>query len=302
MPPRRSPLPRVADISFGDGAALPSRTGFDTRSEFHYKTNVYQRDSRAALAAYHAIRARGAHRPDAGRRSPATEELREAALLALTAALSAGDDNHVIEILWELHRKDVFRYCRRMLDNDAEAADVTQKVFENAIMGLDRLRSVDSPRRWLIGIARHRCLDHARSARRAPRLVDAHALSQFASPSFIAEAGDEDPRTVRLVAECLERLEACDRTLIELRFYKELPFKEIARLLGRTPAALRVRLTRACRLLRRYLNTRLANRSSDRSAQAVMRPRYLPTSHLTTRLASSNGQPCPARDSVVQVS
>lgn len=164
-------------------------------------------------------------------------------------------------ILWELHSDDVLRYCRRMLANDAEAADVTQKVFEHAIKGLSRLRSVDSPSRWLIGIARYRCLDHVRSARREPRLVDADTLCQIAGPSFITEPADEDPRTFELLGECLERLDARDRTLIELRFYKGLPFKEIAKRLGRTPVALRVRLTRACLLLRRYLETQRSARS-----------------------------------------
>lgn len=203
---------------------------------------------------------------------------------SLTAALSARDDQRAIEILWELHNKDVFRYCRRVLGNTAEAADVTQKVFVNAIRGLDRLRSVDDPRRWLIGIARHRCLDHARSARRAPQLVDATTLCEIAGACCIAETACEDPRTMKLLGECLERLDASDRRLIELRFYEGLPFKDIARQLGRTPAALRVRLTRTCFLLRRHLKTQLVNSSSFASTRAVLRrsPWPLAFSHRRT--------------------
>ena len=185
-------------------------------------------------------------------RSPVTEELRGAALLALSAALSARDHKHAIEIMWELHSDEVFRYCRRMLANDAEASDMTQKVFEHAIRDLARLRSVDSSSRWLVGIARHRCLDHARSARREPQLVDADTLCQIAGPSFITEPAD-DARAVKLLGQCLKHLAARDRALIELRFYEGLPFKEIAKQLGNTPAALRVRLTRACLVLRKHL-------------------------------------------------
>lgn len=208
--------------------------------------------------------------------------------LAWTAALSAGDDKRAIEILWELHNDDVFRYCRRVLGNAAEAADVTQKVFVNAIMSLDRLRSVDDPRRWLIGIARHRCLDHARSARRDPELVDATTLCEIAGACFIAEpTTGEDPRTMKLLGECLERLDASDRTLIELRFYEGLPFKEIARRLGKTPAALRVRLTRACFRLRRHLKTQLVKSSRHASMRAScvvpMAPRLLTSSHVSAR-------------------
>ena len=189
--------------------------------------------------------------------SPARSSAPSSALPALTAALSAGDHKQAIEIMWELHSDEVFRYCRRMLANDAEAADMTQKVFENAIRALSRLRSADSSSRWLIGIARHRCLDHSRSARRDPQLVDATALSEIAVPSFLADLLDEDPCTLELLGECLQRLNARDRALIELRFYEGLTFNEIAKQLGRTPVALRVRLTRACVVLRRHLTTKL---------------------------------------------
>lgn len=190
-------------------------------------------------------------------------------------ACRTSGDRHAIATLWELHRVDVLRYCRRMLGNPAEAADVTQKVFVHAIKSLDRLRGIEEPRRWLIGIARHRCLDHVRAARRAPELVDADTLCRIAGAAGIAEPTGEDARTLQLLGECLERLHAHDRTLIELRFYQGLPFKEIARQLDRTPAALRVRLTRACLRLRRYLNTRLVS-SSHHAANRPRRPALEP--------------------------
>src|ERR1041384_2795589 len=184
-------------------------------------------------------------------RSIVTQELCESALLGLSAALSARDHKRAVEILWQLYRDEVLRYCRRRLASEAEAADVTQKAFENAIRDLDRLRSVDSSSRWLMGIAPHRCLDHARSRRRDPQLVDAATLCQIAGSSPSDEPA-ADARVVNRLGECLERLDPLDRALIELRFYEGLPFNQIAEQLGRTPASLRVRLTRACVLLRKH--------------------------------------------------
>jgi RNA polymerase sigma-70 factor (ECF subfamily) len=252
MYPRSASLPHLACTTSEQGASLPTCSSTGSGSELHDK-----------------------HRPAVGCRSTATEGIREPALRAWTEALAAGDARRAIEILWELHSDDVFRYCRRMVGNDAEAADVTQKVFVHAIKGLDRLRSVDHPARWLIGIARHRCLDHARSARRAPQLVDASTLCEIAGAAFIAEAADEDPRTVSLLGECLECLDTRDRTLIELRFYQGLPYKEIATQLGNTPAALRVRLMRACFLLRRHLNAQIMKSSCHTPASMATSPRRL---------------------------
>ena len=283
-PARSSPLPHLAYTTSGEVAALSTCFDNDSGSESHYKTGMHERASRRALAARNVIGERGTqHRPTVGYRSKVTEDLREAALPTLTAALSAGDSKHAIEILWELHSDDVFRYCRRMLANDAEAADVTQKVFEHAIKGLGRLRTVDRSSSWLIGIARHRCLDHARSARRDPQLVEPNTLCEIAGPSFIAEPALEDTRTIELLGECLQRLDARDRTLIELRFYQGLPFKAIAKQLGRTPGALRVRLARACLVLRRYLQTKHVKSASDESPQAVRRGPRKPIDSLRRR-------------------
>jgi len=184
-----------------------------------------------------------------------TEDPRGHVSLALSAALSARDHKRAIELLWDLHHDEVLRYCRRRLASEAEAADVTQKVYLNAIRDLDRLRSIDSSSRWLLGIARHRCLDHARSVRRDPQLVDAATLCQIAGPSLSEEPTTGDALAVSRLGQCLERLDALDRALIELRFSEGLPFKEIAKQLGRTPASLRVRLTRACILLRKHLTS-----------------------------------------------
>jgi hypothetical protein len=112
-----------------------------------------------------------------------------------------------------------------------------------------------------------------------------------------------DPRVAQLLGECLERLDACDRALIELRYYQDLPFKEIARRLGRTPAALRVRLTRACHRLRRYLKSKLAKRLRYESSQAAASdPRYPSTSDVVARFDASIGKPCRYPDAAVQVS
>lgn len=267
MSPRSASLPHLACTPSEEGAALSTCSSVCSGGEFHYKP-----------------------RPAVGGRSTATEAIREAALRAWTEALAAGDARRAIELLWELHSNDVFRYCRRMVGHDAEAADVTQKVFVHAIKSLDRVRRVDHPGRWLIGIARHRCLDHVRSARRAPRLVDASTLCEIAGAAFIAEAADEDPRTVGLLGECLACLDARDRTLIELRFYQGLPYKDIATQLGTTPAALRVRLMRACLVLRRSLNARLTKRACRESPHAVLRDPHGPSTSYAAGSRSSRGQ------------
>jgi RNA polymerase sigma-70 factor, ECF subfamily len=59
----------------------------------------------------------------------------------------------------------VWRYCAGMAGT-AEANDLAQETFARALRDAPRFRAESTVTTWLIGIARHVCLDHIRSSQR----------------------------------------------------------------------------------------------------------------------------------------
>lgn len=180
------------------------------------------------------------------------------AVPGLAAALTARNLERATEILVEQYGEDVYRYCRRLLGSDADGDDAAQTVFVQAFADLDRLAEVDSPRAWLLAIARHRCLDRLKALRRGARLAELqHGYA--ATEAALGNPRDEatDPRMRRALDDCLDRLDARTRALLVLRFHDELSYDEISALTSDTPGALRVRLARSLPALRSCIEGKL---------------------------------------------
>jgi RNA polymerase sigma-70 factor, ECF subfamily len=67
--------------------------------------------------------------------------------------------------LVDLYGPVVYRWCRQLGVNEADAADVVQEVFASVLTGLERFRrdrQGDSFGAWLRTVTRHRVIDHFR--------------------------------------------------------------------------------------------------------------------------------------------
>jgi len=143
----------------------------------------------------------------------------------------------------------------RMLGDLSAAEDVVQEAFTRLHRtGLD---DIDDPRGWLVTVVSRLCLDELRSARRrrndpfdesfeppAARTVDDTGAG---APSDPAERVTLDD-TVRMALHVmLQRLSPAERTAFVLHDVFQLPFDEIADIVGRTVPAVRQLASRARR-------------------------------------------------------
>ena len=72
------------------------------------------------------------------------------------------------EALYRRHVKDVYRYCRAMLDRRADAEDATQTTFLNAYRALEQGEQPRDPGSWVRAIALNVCREHYRREGRRP--------------------------------------------------------------------------------------------------------------------------------------
>jgi RNA polymerase sigma-70 factor (ECF subfamily) len=121
------------------------------------------------------------------------------------------------------------------------AEDLTSETFLAAVRA-DGEVSIG----WMIGVARHKLVDHWRRRARDERLVARITDQPVAA---------EDPWDVRLdglrVADVLARLGGHHRAALTLRYVDGLPVPEVASVLGRTVHATEALLVRARAAFRR---------------------------------------------------
>jgi RNA polymerase sigma-70 factor (ECF subfamily) len=133
------------------------------------------------------------------------------------------------------------RYLARRTDPET-AADVLGDTLLVAWRRFDDL-PLDEPLPWLYGVARN-CLANAeRGVRRRARLA-----ARLAHEPADADAPEADD-----LHEALARLTETERELLRLWAWEQLTPTEIATVLGLTPNAVSIRLTRARQRLRDQL-------------------------------------------------
>src|SRR5947208_15261621 len=79
--------------------------------------------------------------------------------------------DQAFERLYRRHVRDVYHYALAVLRNPADAEDVTQTTFLNALRAYERGERPQAPQNWLIAIAPNVCRQRFRQSMRRPREV-----------------------------------------------------------------------------------------------------------------------------------
>jgi RNA polymerase sigma-70 factor, ECF subfamily len=170
-------------------------------------------------------------------------------MLVSVSSAVAGDRGRQLLSLYDRAVGDVYGYLLTRCRNREVAEEVTAEVFMAAVEAVQRDAVGDLSTAWLIGIARHKLVDHWRRAERDSRRI--HAV---ADDPTVPGAGGDDPwdRQLDVLAarDTLDQLGAHHRAALTLRYLDGLPVAEVADVLSRTVEATEALLTRARRAFR----------------------------------------------------
>ena len=133
--------------------------------------------------------------------------------------------------------------------NRTLADDAAQEALESAFRTLSRFDTTRPFGPWLKRIAVNAAIDQLREARRRGRLEDERPLLDDWSPGDGADAVD-----VRRVVYAVAALPPAKRAVVALRYWLELPFDEIAGVLGLPVGTVASRHSRALAELRAALS------------------------------------------------
>ncbi len=145
------------------------------------------------------------------------------------------------------YKEKIYWIVRRMITDHDEADDVTQNVFIKAYHSLGSFKGDSSFYTWIYRIAINLSLNEIRrkKLRRTFSLDEEihHVRSTDAQP---LEAMERDERT-RLIREAIELLPDKQKKVFILRYYEELPYEEISRILKTSVGGLKANYFHAVR-------------------------------------------------------
>jgi RNA polymerase sigma-70 factor (ECF subfamily) len=148
-------------------------------------------------------------------------------------------DRAAFHALYERYSHDVYRFALYLSGHHAQAEDIVAETFMRAWTGVERIRP-RTVKAYLFSIARNLVREERRANDRATEIVD-DPSDPFPDPA--AQAGDRSE--LRDVLRALQLLPDSDRAVLLMHVQDRMPHDEIARALGLSVAAVRVKVHRA---------------------------------------------------------
>jgi RNA polymerase sigma-70 factor, ECF subfamily len=167
---------------------------------------------------------------------------------ALIARYLAGERRAFDELVRH-YQKPIYHLAYRYLRSEADAKDLTQRTFLKVYGALPRFRADSSFRTWIYRIGINLCLNELRDRRRGEANDRPEVIEQALAPPPDVEALDARARGAWL-RRAIASLPPKQRMVLELRIYDELPFREVAELVGSTENAAKVNFHHAVKRLR----------------------------------------------------
>ncbi len=161
----------------------------------------------------------------------------------------------VLSTIYTAHYRHVLRVCRRFFRQPEDAEDAAAEVFLKLHRVLETRNETLPFRPWVSKVAGRHCIDKLRQRKREKgACVDGTDLSDvpdYSTPSPLSQVLRREERLE--VREQLIRLPEKYKAPLELRYYKQMSYSEIARALNMRLPAVGMMIFRAKEQLRRNL-------------------------------------------------
>ncbi len=146
------------------------------------------------------------------------------------------------------HGETVLRVCRAVLGSDAEADDAWSETFLAALRAWPQLPDDTDVRAWLVTVAHRKAIDVIRRRGR-------QALPYADLPEPATHAGTDAADTRHDLTRAVAALPHKQRLCVSYHYLGDLPYEQVAALVGGTPAAARRAAADGIAALRRHAST-----------------------------------------------
>ncbi len=164
------------------------------------------------------------------------------------------------------YEKGLYNYALRMVNNQADAMDLMQDVFVAVFRNLQTFRG-DSPfKGWLFKIAHYRCMEFYRRKRPMSSL-DGVPEQEDENQGGCAEQEIFSKQQSSVLVTAMKSLPVKQKLVVELKFFQQCTFEDIANQLGISTNTAKSQLYSALDKLKLKLADQ-ANRQ-DESGQAT---------------------------------
>ncbi len=181
--------------------------------------------------------------------------LTEETMLAEWAEVQAAQKNPArFRPLYERYYDPIFRFIFKRTGEEALCADICSQVFLKALQKLSTYTYKGVPfSAWLYRIASNEVAQHYRnSGKRRVVSIEENQLGEMMEEVDVRV----DENQLQLMLEVLDDMPLESMQLIEMRYFEQRPFKEIAQILNITESNAKVKTYRILERMKKKMNKR----------------------------------------------
>ena len=165
---------------------------------------------------------------------------------------TARGDRTAFEQLYRAYHKRIFGYLFRMLSNGEAAEEIASDVMLEMWKAAGTFRGDSQVSTWLVGIARFKGLSHLRRGR--ADAVEVEAANEVADSHDLQDEALMKDSMKATIKQALSKLSPDHREVMELTFFQDFSYPEIAKLLDIPVNTVKTRMFHARKQLRELLH------------------------------------------------
>ncbi len=166
-------------------------------------------------------------------------------------AQAASQSPNAFAQLYHRHVTNVYRYLLVRVGTVHDAQDLTTQTFLAALRNIASYQGVGKFRSWLLGIARRKVADYFRQRRETLPLEMAE---QVPHTNVTLEEYIDRQLRLEMVAQMLHELSPERAEALALRLFGQLSVAEVAQVMGKSEAAIKMLIYRAISQLQQRLD------------------------------------------------
>src|SRR6478752_7318603 len=148
---------------------------------------------------------------------------------ALVLAIATGD-KQALQVLFGRHNVRVYRFVLRFLNDESAAEDLVSEVFLDVWRQANRFEARSQVSTWLLAIARYKALSALR--KRPDEELDDETAGAIEDQSDDPEVAMQKKDTSTILRQCMTKLSAEHREIIDLVYYHEKSVEEVSKIVG----------------------------------------------------------------------
>jgi len=168
-----------------------------------------------------------------------------------------------LEVVYDQNYLQIYRFVYNRIERKEEASDVLSTTFYKAMRNADKfeMRNPGALKSWIFKIASNEVMLYYRKKK-----VERKYFVEKQYLQTITNDLEEEKPEMSLMLESLENLSSRDYELVQMKYFDEMSFREIAAIVGKSEDGLRVTLHR----IRKKLATAVVELSKSKGIEILL--------------------------------